>query len=74
LLKAKPMNNKRPLRVGHFDIVAFQPFPATSRASAIFRPAAGSRRAVRLPNPNARKKSELLEVEPGRFVRCPFWK
>jgi len=48
--------------------------PSRSRGSN-FPP--GCRFAPRCPiaKPECSEKiPELLEVEPGRFVRCPFWK
>ena len=54
---------------------ASRPFPATCRASAISRPAAGFAPRCPIAKPECSEKiPELLEVEPGRFVRCPFWK
>ncbi len=45
------------------------------RALAIFRPAAGLAPRCPIAKPECSEKiPELLEVEPGRFVRCPFWK
>ena len=51
----------------------FRPFPATCRASAIFRPAAGFLRVARARKPEcANTMPELVEVEPKRWVRCLY--
>jgi len=64
------MNSVPKLRGGAGRLSAI---PATSHASALPAPAAVLPRAADCQAGCSEKIPELLEVEPGRFVRCPFY-
>ena len=59
----------------HGDVARLPAIPGNVPRNGDFPP--GCRFAPRCPiaKPECSEKvPELVEVEPGRFVRCPFWK